>query len=282
VKRFPIIFFVICVAYAGTVQSADQQEHSLIRPFPGSVLDSGGKCQNFAEFNFKTTDPQTGKRVDKAIRGKFWSLTYRIFDSNGQWDTSHSILEYRENYKQAALEHDGTILYEDQGTLTFTIPREDGGTTWCEVHIWNSSQQDLRIIEEKGFKKSLTFGPAELKAALDADGRVQLHGILFDLDQASLLPKSTKQLQHVVTLMKNYPEMRLEVQGHTDDQGSDDYNLELSQRRAETVVTYSGLFGIESSRLVAKGYGESEPEAPNTTDEGRAKNRRVTLVKLGG
>ena len=172
-----------------------------------------------------------------------------------------------------------TILYENQGYLTFTLPGDDGSTTWCEVHIWNKSQQDLRIIEEAGFKKSLAFGPAEMKAALDAEGRVQLHGILFDLDKASLQPTSTKQLQHVVTLLKDYPELTLEVQGHTDDQGSEAYNLELSQRRAETVVAYLKLFGIDTGRLIPRGFGESKPVMSNTTEEGRAKNRRVELVK---
>jgi OmpA-OmpF porin, OOP family len=71
----------------------------------------------------------------------------------------------------------------------------------------------------------------------------------------------------------------LEVQGHTDDQGSDDYNLKLSQRRAETVVAYLGLFDIDTNRLVPKGYGEFKPVMPNTTEEERAKNRRVELVK---
>ncbi len=72
----------------------------------------------------------------------------------------------------------------------------------------------------------------------------------------------------------------LEVQGHTDDQGSDDYNLKLSERRAKTVVAYLGLFDIDtSSRLMPKGYGESKPVMPNNTEEGRAKNRRVELVK---
>jgi OOP family OmpA-OmpF porin len=72
----------------------------------------------------------------------------------------------------------------------------------------------------------------------------------------------------------------LEVQGHTDDQGADEYNMDLSQRRAETVIAYLGLFGIDTSRLTPKGYGETAPVAPNTTEEGRAQNRRVELVKL--
>ncbi|MCK4414169.1 MAG: OmpA family protein [Candidatus Eisenbacteria sp.] len=273
-----LLFFISTV----TVHAQAVKEHPLIRPFPGSVLMHGTKHlnQNFAEYSFSITDPQTGKKVKKPVRGKFWKLTYILLDSNGKWDASHSILEYRENYKQAALENAGTILYENQGYLTFTLPGDDGSETWCEVHIWNQSMQDLRIIEQAEFKKTLTFGPAEMKAALDAEGRVQLHDILFDLDRASLQPKSTKQLQHVVTLLKENPDLKLEVQGHTDDQGSEAYNLELSQNRAETVVAYLGLFGIDITLLTPRGFGESKPLMPNTSEEGQAKNRRVELVRL--
>lgn len=256
------------------------KEHPLIRPWPGSELESNCQYNNFNEYTFRVTDEKTGETLKKTVQGKFWRLTYILYDENRKWETSHAILEYRQNYKQAALEKGGTVLYENQGSLTFTLPGDDGSTTWCEVQVWNKSMQDLRIIEVAGMKKTMTFGPAEMKAALDAEGRVQLHGILFDLDQATLQPKSTKQLQDVVTLMKNQPDLKLEVQGHTDDQGENDYNLVLSQRRAETVVAYLGLFGVESGRLVSKGFGESKPVMENTNEEGRAKNRRVELVKM--
>ncbi|HOP39935.1 MAG TPA: OmpA family protein [Geobacteraceae bacterium] len=287
-KRFSVICSsILCglVAISFPAQAAGAakvKEHPLIRPFPGSVVDPHGKYFKFGEYGFLVKDPKTGKAIKKKVQGKFWQLTYGLRDATGRnADRSHSILEYRENYKQAALEKGGTILYEKEGYLTFTLPGEGGGKTWCEVHIWNYSQQDLRIIEEAGFKKSLTFGLAEMKAALDVDGRVRLYGILFDLDKATLKSESVKQLQDVVVLLKQNPGLKLEVQGHTDDQGADGYNLKLSRRRAETVVAYLGLFGIDSKRLVPKGYGESKPVAPNTSDDGRAKNRRVELVKLG-
>jgi outer membrane protein OmpA-like peptidoglycan-associated protein len=281
-SRF-LFIAVLAIVFAPSVYAEEVVEHPLIRPIPGSVLDLHPRpvYQNFAEYSFRITDPQTGAIAKKPVRGKFWRLTYRVWDSEGGWETSHSVLEYRENYKQAALENGGVILYEEQGWLTFTLPGDDGSETWCEVQIWNKSQQDLYIIEQAGFKKSLTFGPDEMKAALDAEGRIQLHGILFDLGKATLQPESTKQLQHVVTLLKENPDLKLEVQGHTDDQGSDGDNLKLSQRRAETVVAYLGLFGIDAGRLTPEGFGESTPVAPNTTEEGRAKNRRVELVKLG-
>jgi len=263
-----------------SVYAQETKEHPLIRPFPGSKIMPKGEYSEFSEYTFRVLDAQSRKTVKKTVRGKFWKLTYRLYDAKGNWDSSHSILEYRENYKQAALEKGGAVLFEDQGYLTFTLPRNEGTTTWCEVHIWNKSQQDLRIIEEAGFKKSLTFGPAEMKSALDKQGRVQLYGILFDVDKTTLQPESTRQLQHVVTLLKENPEINIEVQGHTDDQGSDDYNLKLSQHRAETVVTYLRLFGIDTTRLTPKGLGESKPVMPNATEEGRAKNRRVELVKL--
>jgi outer membrane protein OmpA-like peptidoglycan-associated protein len=120
-----------------------------------------------------------------------------------------------------------------------------------------------------------------MKTALDKDGRIILYDILFDYDKATVQQSSDKQLQHIVTLLPENPELRMEVQGHTDSQGGDEYNLDLSQRRAETVVAYLNLFGIAGDRLSAKGYGESEPVETNETEEGRAKNRRVELVRVG-
>ncbi|MBN2565804.1 MAG: OmpA family protein [Candidatus Eisenbacteria bacterium] len=281
-RRAVFLFTVVLLAMlVGSACAGPVQEHPLVRPFPGSILSPGGSYEDYSEYTFNVIDPETGKRVKKTVQGKYWKLTYGLKDATGRnADKTHSTLEYKENYKQAALEQGGEVLFDDGGYVTFTLPGEGGaGKTWVEVHIWNYSQQDIRIIEEKGFKKKLTFGPAEMKAALDADGRVQLYGILFDTDKATLKSESSEQLQDVVTLLRDNPSLRLEVQGHTDDQGSDGYNMDLSQHRAETVVSYLGLFGIDKGRLTPKGYGESSPVAPNTTDEGRAKNRRVELVK---
>ena len=108
-------------------------------------------------------------------------------------------------------------------------------------------QQYLYIVDEKPFKQSLTFGPVQMKEALDRDGKVALYGIHFDLDKATLKPDSVKQLQHVITLLLTYPQLKLEVQGHTDNQGKADYNMNLSQQRAETVNQYLQLFGIRTS-----------------------------------
>ncbi|MDN5280379.1 MAG: OmpA-OmpF porin, family [Clostridiales bacterium] len=272
-------FVLVMVAFSGSAKT--DKEHPLVRPFPGSVLAEN--MSNYSKFNscdFYCLNDKTRKREKKNVKGEYWRLLYEVRTASGDRVKTISKLEFFENYKAAAKEKGGKVVYEDSGQIVITIPRDDNGTTWLRV-AGNAGlgQQDLIIVDEQPFKKTMTFGPAEMKAALDSEGRVQLHDILFDLDKATLKQESTRQLQHVVTLLKNSPDLSLEIQGHTDNQGADEYNLRLSQRRAETVVAYLALFDIPPDRLVAKGYGETKPVASNATDEGRAQNRRVELVK---
>jgi outer membrane protein OmpA-like peptidoglycan-associated protein len=276
-----LLIFLLCGV--GTTFAKEVKEHPLIRPFPGSVLAKNmSKYQKFSSYDFYYMNKETNKREKKQVKGEYYYLLYEVRMPSGKRVQDISKVEFHENYKAAALEKGGEVVYEDpRGHLVFTIPRDDGGLTWCKVAVnANLGQQYLVIVDEKGFKKSLTFGPKELKAALDKDGKVLLYGILFDVDKASLKPESVTQLQHIVFLMITYPELNLEVQGHTDNKGSDAYNMELSEKRAQTVCTYLELFGIQPERLLAAGYGETRPVASNDTKEGRAKNRRVELVKM--
>jgi outer membrane protein OmpA-like peptidoglycan-associated protein len=276
---------MLTFSFMGAVSLAAEEvpEHPLIRPFPGSVLaQSLSKYVRYEAFDFLVSNAETGKKEKVTVKGEYRRLLYEVFKDNGERNKEISRLEFFENYKAAALEQQGEIKYEDsKGVLVFTVPRDDGGITWCQVEPTRFGQTYLTIVDEQPFKKSLTFGPAEMKAALDKDGRLILYDILFDYDKATLQQSSDKQLQHIVTLMLENPELRMEVQGHTDSQGGDEYNLGLSQRRAETVVAYLNLFGISEDRIYAKGYGESEPVETNETEEGRAKNRRVELVRVG-
>jgi outer membrane protein OmpA-like peptidoglycan-associated protein/tetratricopeptide (TPR) repeat protein len=104
---------------------------------------------------------------------------------------------------------------------------------------------------------------------------VVLQNIFFETNLAVITPVSFPALDRVINFMKNNPGIRVEIDGHTDSVGSDAYNLKLSQARAQSVVEYLVKHGIPRERLVAKGFGETKPVAPNTTPEGRAKNRRV-------
>lgn len=104
-------------------------------------------------------------------------------------------------------------------------------------------------------------------------------GVNFESGKARLLPSSSTVLDAAAKVLAEYPDVSLEVQGHTDDQGDDQKNLTLSQARAQAVVDYLVARGIDAKRLVAKGYGETTPKEPNTSAAGRASNRRVEFVR---
>jgi outer membrane protein OmpA-like peptidoglycan-associated protein len=102
--------------------------------------------------------------------------------------------------------------------------------------------------------------------------------ILFAYDKSELNSSSQANLDKLVKILNEYPDTNIEVQGHTDSKGSDDYNMALSERRASAVSAYLRTRGVPSSRLTTKGYGETAPVADNGTDDGRAQNRRVTFL----
>ena len=107
-----------------------------------------------------------------------------------------------------------------------------------------------------------------------------LANLLFETDKSIIQPVSYPELAQVVTVFEKNPGLRVEVQGHTDSVGSDAHNLQLSQRRAEAVRAYLVDHGIAANRLMAQGFGETDPVASNNTEAGRALNRRVELKVL--
>jgi outer membrane protein OmpA-like peptidoglycan-associated protein len=102
-----------------------------------------------------------------------------------------------------------------------------------------------------------------------------LRNIFFDFDKSSLKNESFLELDKLVDYLKQNPSLNIEIGGHTDNSGSDDYNLRLSLDRSKEVYNYLILKGVEASRLTYKGYGKNNPVASNDTEEGRAANRRT-------
>ena len=105
--------------------------------------------------------------------------------------------------------------------------------------------------------------------------RVRLDNVQFEFDKATLLPGYEAELDKLVDLMTDFPFLRVEIEGHTDDQGSDAYNLKLSDDRAKAVVDYLLKKKVDKERLTWKGYGETKPLKPNDSEANRAINRRV-------
>jgi outer membrane protein OmpA-like peptidoglycan-associated protein len=115
---------------------------------------------------------------------------------------------------------------------------------------------------------------------LVSEGRVTTRGILFDTGSAGIRSESAPTLQEIAEMLRGHADLRLRVEGHTDDTGAAAANLELSRRRAESVRAWLVERGIEAGRLEIAGLGESQPVEDNDTPEGRQQNRRVVLVRL--
>jgi outer membrane protein OmpA-like peptidoglycan-associated protein len=122
---------------------------------------------------------------------------------------------------------------------------------------------------------------AALADAIKATGKVDVYGVLFDTDRSEVRPESKTALDQVAALLKDDPTLKVEVAGHTDNIGSAAANLALSKARAAAVVRWLvTAYGINAAQLVANGYGDTKPVAPNDTEANRAKNRRVELRKV--
>jgi OmpA-OmpF porin, OOP family len=147
-------------------------------------------------------------------------------------------------------------------------------TASAEGYLNSTDSVDVNNEELSPFSKDIYLQPIEVGVT------VRLKNIYFDFDKTTLKKESFVELNKVVEFLKQNHTVEIEISGHTDNKGSDDYNANLSQGRSQSVVDYIVSQGIESSRLTAHGYGESKPIDTNDTDAGRANNRRVEFTVL--
>jgi len=151
-----------------------------------------------------------------------------------------------------------------------------GFTATAPNHLESSDNLDLtNVAEYKEMTKNLELTP------LKVGQTVRLNNIFFDFAKATLRPESFPELDRLVELLNKERKMNIEIEGHTDNVGSDEANLKLSSDRANSVMQYVISKGVSADRITAKGFGETVPVATNDTDEGRQLNRRVefTIVK---
>jgi outer membrane protein OmpA-like peptidoglycan-associated protein len=123
-------------------------------------------------------------------------------------------------------------------------------------------------------------GGKDIRSALDTDGKIVTHGILFDTGSDRIRPESLPTLKGILALLEKDPALKFSIEGHTDNQGGKEVNQPLSERRAAAVKAWLAGKGIASDRLRTKGYGDSKPIGKNDSPEGRANNRRVEFLKI--
>jgi outer membrane protein OmpA-like peptidoglycan-associated protein len=162
------------------------------------------------------------------------------------------------------------VLFAVESAFGDSLMRVDRGQTLLFVDV----------IVQKPMEADKLVGVREMADQIAETGRVALYGIYFDVNKTNLKPESEPMLDEMAKLLKSQPGLKLLVVGHTDNVGTLISNMELSQRRAQAVVnTLISKYGIGKERLTPVGVSFAAPVAPNKTDEGRAKNRRVELVE---
>ncbi|MCX5514502.1 flagellar motor protein MotB [Kaistia algarum] len=185
-----------------------------------------------------------------------------------------------------------TSTITDQRFFAAKLP-QDGGEAYVTVQTF-SLIDDLyckafngrtialvQVVEPKPRdQKMVVVTSAQMESGLSQLGSISLYGILFDTDKAVLKAASAPTLQEIAALLEQDPKMAVLVVGHTDNHGDYGHNVDLSERRAQAVKTaLVKTYGIDAKRLTAAGAGMMAPVASNDSEEGRAKNRRVVLVK---
>lgn len=197
----------------------------------------------------------------------------RIFSGTLPADASGDI-----GSSKAGVQYVGGIgdIYNEPAE-TYVIHRDDRDI-W--IHLGSSGNSGaLLVAETKPVQiTAKVIEASTLKRALESSGKVSIQ-VNFATDAAEILPDSEPQIQQVTQLLKADQDLQLSVEGHTDDSGSAAHNQTLSQARAESVRNRLVGAGIAADRLAAKGLGQSQPLAENSTEDGRRTNRRVELVK---
>lgn len=250
------------------------KDHPMFTRMPSFYI-SACEDQEFSAFDFEMPDGS------KTVEGRYWKIDFSIKEGA----KAPGPLQIGRNYWNAMASKGGTRIVEhldsSGGTFVANMPGPKGsGTIWVQAYVANGGQAyTLHVVQEAAMRQDVEFSAKDLADALARTGSVTLNNILFDTGKATIKPESEPPLVTVVELLKGDPALKLEIQGHTDNVGGKDANLKLSKDRADSVKAYLVNGGVDAARLTTAGLGDTQPVADNKTDEGRAQNRRVVLVK---
>lgn len=173
---------------------------------------------------------------------------------------------------------EGSLDYWNDPAKVYLIRRENKDDIYIQFSA-NTASGALQILQKAPFKQTITLLKAdEIKQALDKNGKAILH-INFDTDKATLKPDGKAAVAEIATMLQADKNLNLAINGYTDNAGNDAQNEQLSIQRAETVKAELTNAGIENGRITSAGFGSKNPIADNATEDGKAQNRRVELVK---
>jgi OmpA-OmpF porin, OOP family len=290
-----VLFALLCLPVQALAQDADGcTDHPLFNRLPNFFI-VGCDVSQFDLTKFPkgplTPDAEGTKRPTNVdVEGPVWKINYELKEGV----TKPSPLQIMRNFQAAAKKAGGTIEGEYpgwcEGMLDDSLRIGNNCThygvsmrfvkgeteTFAYVQPGDGQSYQLVLAEREGMKQDIVA--SELLDKINKDGFVALY-INFETGKATIQPDSDDVLNQVAEMLKGQPALNLEVAGHTDNVGTPDANLKLSDERAKAVVAALTARGVAASRLGAKGYGQGSPIADNRTEDGRATNRRVELVK---
>jgi len=216
----------------------------------------------------------------------------------GSYDSYHTFLSYnRETDRSFGGEYvrpEGLIPFNKPARISFWIQKTRLRMYVNEVKVFdiqrafpqNANLTQIRFVTHDGCPLYLTNfrianADEDTRSKLLTEGKIVSYGIYFDSGKDIVKPESYGSLNEIATILKENPEVRVTIVGHTDSDGDDKLNLDLSKRRAVNVKrVLAEEFNIDPSRIETDGKGESEPIAPNTNPENKAKNRRVEFIRI--
>ncbi len=277
-KNLFVVFFSLFLLLPGKVQSQGNQQdikgskdHPLISRMPDFWI-SEYKVSEFDSYKFIGAD-----KKPVVIEGHKYSILYKL--NNGASDPG--TLKVIRNMQNALKKIGGKVLLDDTfSKLSTILVQKDNKETWIEVRCYSGIMFRLTIVEREIMKQEIVADANAMGDDINSTGHVSVYGIFFDSGKSDLKPESDSAIIQISKLLTNNATLKLYVVGHTDNVGNIDANMKLSNERANEVVkTLVANYGIAADRLKSYGVASLSPVASNDTEEGRAKNRRVELVK---
>ncbi len=253
---------------------AGSKDHSLFTRMPGYYIADYSQ-KDFDSFDFEDT---SGSPV--TVEGRYTHITYRP----NEYGKNATSIQIGRNYQNAVTKIGGEVLSEDinsgGGYTTMKLAR-DKKEIWVKIAIGDSGNiYHLDIIEKAGMEQDVTANADVWKNDINSTGHAAIYGIYFDTDKSVVKPESEAALKEIAVLLKNNPSLNVWLVGHTDSKGDFKHNMTLSEARAKAVMAeLTGKYSVSAARILAIGAGPIAPVASNDTEDGRAKNRRVELVK---
>ncbi|MBW3469932.1 OmpA family protein [Arthrospiribacter ruber] len=247
--------------------------HPLFNILPNHSI-SGCEEKEFDKMNMEFTD-KDGTWIQYEKAGYFLK-TYYSFD--GDWEKRPSNAMIFQNYIQAVASKGGSVINESKSVVLLTL-KSGSDTWWIQIQSDQSGTFSVSAVKEESMNQYIVLSAEDIAKEMKANGKATFYGIFFDTDKSEIKPESKETLEQMAKYLDANPQVNVFIVGHTDNSGSYEHNLNLSERRAEAVVqNLINTYQIAATRLKGYGVASLAPVSSNSSDEGKSKNRRVEMV----